>query len=127
MKTISSNRGFTLIEISMAIALMTLLAVMFIPSFAGIVTTTHEHEAKTRAAQLNVAKAEFLREQGQAAYTTWEATPDDNQRFLLIKSNLGPACTASTLADYLPTGYTASLGALDVAVALNDSSGPVTY
>lgn len=122
-----ARQAFTLTEVMLAFALMALAAAILVPNFSGMIAANREREAKGKAAMLGLAKTAYVRDYGQLAFTTWLNTPGDNERFLLLKEELGPGCSATSLTEYSPTGYTFVLGDLPAAVAIAGPDGPVTY
>ena len=132
MKTTPSLRrtkvcGFTLTEVMLSFALMALAAAVLVPNFSGMISANREREAIGKAALLGMAKSSYVRDYGQSAFTAWANTSGDNDRFLLLKEELGPSCSALSLYDYAPTGYSFTLGDLPVPVAITGPDGPVTY
>lgn len=121
------RRAFTLTEVMLAFALLAMAAAVLIPNFSGMLTSNREREAKSKASLINLAKSAYVRDYGQAAFTTWAQTPSDADRFLLLKEQLGPACSDPTLSDFTPQGYTFTLGTLTSGVAIVGPDGPVAY
>lgn len=126
--SLKSLRAFTLTEIMLCVALIALASAALLPSFGGMISSQREREAKDKAALINMAKASYVREIGQAAFTTWVNTPADDDRFMLIKEQLGPGCTAASLSAFSPIGFSFVIQDLDQPVTIADPDGhAVTY
>lgn len=121
------RRAFTLTEVMLAFALMALAAATLVPNFSGMISANREREARGKAALLGLAKSAYVRNHGQQAFTTWANTTGDNERFLLIKGELGAGCSATSLSEYAPSGYTLVLGDLPAAVTITGPDGRVAY
>jgi len=127
MKTSRLRRGFTLVEVALSVALIAILASMLTPSLAGLVDTTQEREARAKRDMLNLAKSSYLRENGQSGFSSWGSRPSDDDRFALLKVELGPGCQAATLQDFLPSHFTVSLTGLGQSVRLFKDGVEITY
>lgn len=121
------RRAFTLTEVMIAFALISMATAVIFPHFSGMLREHREREATAKAALIDLAKAAYIREHGQAAFTHWLAASSDNDRFLMVKDQLGPGCTAASLSDYAPSGYSFILNGLDAGVTVTGPNGIVHY
>lgn len=114
----SPSRGFTLIELVLALSLAGLLTWLIVPGYAGLKSAADDDTAIARACMLQAAKTAYLRDSGQAAYGAWLAAVDNADKYHLLKPYIGIARGYATLDEFSPEGYSFAINALDVKVAI---------
>lgn len=77
------QRGFTLIELMITVAIVGILAAVAIPSYVEYIKRTRQEDAKVCAASILTAETEYFTE-----YKKYKDALDDSS----IKSTLGVAC-----------------------------------
>lgn len=94
------DRGFSLVEVLAAIAIIGIVTFLAIPNLVQIQQDGEDRLAQSRAEALNMAIASYIQANGSAA--PWTGT--DAEKYA---NYLRPyvAFAPSTLADYTPSGY----------------------
>ncbi len=128
MKTIS-KRGFSLVEVLAAIAIIGIITFLAIPNLLRIKEDGEKSLAISRAEALNMAMASFVQANGQSsASQSWTSASSDESRYGLLTPYV--AFAPSTLSDYAPSGYTITLpsGVVPLSKAtLSGPSGAISY
>jgi len=98
------RRGFSLVEVLVAVALIGVVVFLALPNIVQIKEDSETHLAIARAEALNMGMASFIQAQGSgAAASAWSGASDDEARYTLVKPYL--AFAPDTLALYTPGGY----------------------
>lgn len=99
-----SGRGFSLVEVLVAVALIGVLVFIALPNIVQIKDDSETHLAIARAEALNMGMASLVQARGSAsANSAWTAAATDEGRYSLITPYLAFAPT--NLASYTPGGY----------------------
>lgn len=99
----TARRGFSLVEVLAAIAVIGIITFMAIPNIVKVKEDSEDSLALSRAASLNMAMASYLKDQGAAANDSWNGANAET-----CYSVLTPylAFAPSDFEDYQPLGYT---------------------
>lgn len=99
-----SARGFSMIELLAAVAIMGVIAFMAIPSVTKMRTDSERNLMISRAEALNIAQASFIQAEGRGrAEQQWGAATSDAAKYALIRKYL--AFSETTLTQYVPAPY----------------------
>lgn len=99
-----SPRGFSMIELLAAVAIMGVIAFMAIPSVTKMRNDSERNLMISRAEALNIAQASFIQAEGRGrAEQQWVAAGSDAARYALIRKYL--AFSETTLTQYIPAPY----------------------
>ncbi len=105
MKNRFFPKGFSLVEVLVAVALIGVIVFLALPNIVSVKSDSERHLAIARAEALNMAMASYVQAQGRATATTaWTAAGNDEARYTLVKPYL--AFAPNTLALYVPGGST---------------------
>jgi len=122
----SRQRGFTLLELILALSLAGLLTWLIVPGYTGLKNAANDEEAIARACMLQTAKTSWMRDVGQSAFDTWSAAVSDADKYAVLKPYVGIARDYATLSDFTPFGYNYGLNSLDSKVSVIRSSDSAT-
>ena len=98
-KKISRSHGFTLIELMVTIAIVSVLAAIAIPAYNGYIKTAKMAEAKTNLSALRLAEEEYFIENNTYFFGNstasleseseglWKATDDTNFDYVVTASS----------------------------------------
>lgn len=124
-----SLRGFSLVEILAAIAIIGIITFLAIPNIVRVKEDGEESLAIARVEALNMAMASYLQAHGStAANTAWTAATDDQARYTLLTPYM--AFAPANLTAYMPGGYSATFSSTLVPLTkagLTGPSGSVAY
>lgn len=97
-------RGFSMIELLAAVAIMGVIAFMAIPSVTKMRADSERNLMISRAEALNIAQASFIQAEGRSrAEAQWGAAVGDAAKYNLLRKYL--AFSETTLAQYIPAPY----------------------
>jgi len=126
IKKINPHKGFTLIELMITVAIISIIAAIAIPSYNGYIATAYTVEAKNNIAALKLAQEEYFLENNKyftganisaiktASGGLWNPTPGSGgvHNFSYAVSSLSPTTTWSVTA----TGSTAKTSGETITV-----------
>jgi prepilin-type N-terminal cleavage/methylation domain-containing protein len=121
----SFRRGFSLVEVLAAVAIIGILVFIAIPNVVQSRRDAEEHFAIGRAEALNSSISQFIQANGRAnAGVAWSGKTSA-ERYGLVKGYL--AYAPVDLATYQPNGYTYTLpSSPDARVAITRDNGTAT-
>jgi len=103
-----ASRGFSMIELLAAVAIMGVIAFMAIPSVTKMRTDSERNLMIARAEALNIAQASFIQAEGRGrAEQQWVTATSDAAKYALIRKYL--AFSETTLTQYIPAPYIVQL------------------
>jgi prepilin-type N-terminal cleavage/methylation domain-containing protein len=85
MKDQQKHRGFTLVELLIAMAVMTILAAIAVPAYIGYVEESRITSARANVEPLRLALEDFFLENGTYAIGNWLADGSDTS----LETNIG--------------------------------------
>ncbi len=125
----SLRRGFSLVEVLAAIAIIGIITFLAIPNLLRIKEDGERNLAMSRAETLNMAMASYLQAGGEANATAeWNGASDNAARYALLTRYVAFAPT--DVNDYLPGGYSVTLPSAITPLTkatLTGPSGTVPY
>lgn len=108
----SSRRGFSLIEMLSAVAIIGVISFLAIPNLVKMRSDSERNLAVARAESLNMAMATFIQARGRTqANTDWNAATTSQTKYALVAPYL--SFSETNLTDYIPNGYTVTFNTLD--------------
>jgi len=125
----AQSRGFSLVEVLAAIAIIGIITFLAIPNLLRIKEDGERNLATSRAETLNMAMASYLQAGGESnAVADWNTAANNDARYLKLKQYI--AFAPSDIDDYLPSGYSVTLPTALIPltkVTLTGPSGTISY
>lgn len=130
-------RGFTLVELLVSLTIVAILGGVAAPMYLGSQKKAKMDNAISRAAVLDMAKANFLESAGSSAWDSWDnadaqANPNQEKYTLLVPflssgspSTLGVGTPAAGANEYTPAGFRYTLNGLKDMTTVTDLSNNV--
>jgi prepilin-type N-terminal cleavage/methylation domain-containing protein len=125
---IPSNRGFSLIEMLAAVAIIGVISFLAIPNIVKMRSDSERNMAVARAESVNMAMATFIQARGRTqAATDWTAAATAQAKYSLIAPYL--SYSETNLTDYIPNGYSITFNTIDPLkkVTLKQSTTTIAY
>ena len=123
LHTSSKGRGFSLVEVLAAVAIIGVITFLALPNIITIRQDAETNLAITRAEAVNMATAAFIQSRGRAnAETTWSSAATAQQRYSLLAPFL--AFAPATVGQNMPAGYTLTYPASLASLAKIPLTGP---
>lgn len=108
IRKVSSYRGFSLIEVLAAVAIIGIITFLALPNIVTLKQDAEVDLAISRAEAANMAIAAYVQANGQpTAVTNWGSASTNQARWVLISPFLAFAPT--DVGDFMPSGYTLTL------------------
>lgn len=125
----TKRRGFSLVEVLAAIAIIGIITFLAIPNLLRIKEDSERNLAMSRAETLNMAMASLLQAGGEANATAeWSAAANNDARYALLTRYV--AFATADVDDYMPSGYAVTLPTNLTPltkVALTGPAGAIPY
>jgi type IV pilus assembly protein PilA len=116
MKSIRSNKGFTLVEIMIVVVIIGLLAAMAIPAFQKVRASSQDKAVLNNLRQLSAAADQYFLENGVSTVTTAELVGTNSSQYV--------KAIQTVAKESYPTGISQGLGVTATGVA---GARTVTY
>ncbi|MCB1234914.1 MAG: prepilin-type N-terminal cleavage/methylation domain-containing protein [Verrucomicrobiae bacterium] len=103
-KPLRARRGFSLVEVLAAVAIIGIIAFLALPNIVAIKEDGEMNLAISRAEAVNMAIASYIQANGrETAITNWSGFGDDDDRYAALAPYLAFAPT--DFADFVPGGF----------------------
>jgi prepilin-type N-terminal cleavage/methylation domain-containing protein len=126
--SLPSRRGFSLIEMLAAVAIIGVISFLAIPNIVKMRSDSERNMAIARAESINMAMATFIQARGRTqAETDWTAAGTAQAKYALVAPYL--SFSETNLTDYIPNGYTITFNTIDPLkkVTLKQSTTTLAY
>src|ERR1700742_2099256 len=98
-----ARRGFSLIEMLAAVAIIGVISFLAIPNLVRMRTDSERNLAVARAESINMAMATFIQARGRTqANTDWAGATTAQTKYALVAPSL--SFSETNLTDYIPNG-----------------------
>ena len=124
----SSRRGFSLIEMLSAVAIIGIISFLAIPNLVKMRSDSERNMAIARAESINMAMATYIQVRGRTqAATDWAGVSTSQTKYALVAPYL--AFSEANLTDYIPNGYSITFNTIDPLkkVTLKQGSTTIAY
>lgn len=128
MAVCPARRGFSLIEMLSAVAIIGIISFLAIPNLVKMRSDSERNVAIARAESINMAMATYIQVRGRTqAATDWAGVSTAQAKYALIAPYL--AFSEANLTDYVPNGYTVTFNTIDPLkkVTLKQGSTTIAY
>jgi prepilin-type N-terminal cleavage/methylation domain-containing protein len=128
MAACPARRGFSLIEMLSAVAIIGIISFLAIPNLVKMRSDSERNVAIARAESINMAMATYIQVRGRTqAATDWAGVSTAQAKYALIAPYL--AFSEANLTDYVPNGYTVTFNTIDPLkkVTLKQGSTTIAY
>jgi prepilin-type N-terminal cleavage/methylation domain-containing protein len=125
---VRSRRGFSLIEMLAAVAIIGVISFLAIPNIVKMRSDSERNMAVARAESINMAMATFIQARGRTqSATDWAAAATAQAKYALVAPYL--SYSETNLADYMPNGYSITFNTIDPLkkVTLKQSTTTLAY
>ena len=123
-----SRRGFSLIEMLSAVAIIGIISFLAIPNLVKMRSDSERNMAIARAESINMAMATYIQVRGRTqAATDWAGVSTSQTKYALVAPYL--AFSEANLTDYIPNGYSITFNTIDPLkkVTLKQGSTTIAY
>jgi prepilin-type N-terminal cleavage/methylation domain-containing protein len=124
----SARRGFSLIEMLAAVAIIGVISFLAIPNLVRMRSDSERNLAVARAESINMAMATFIQVRGRTqAATDWTGASSAQAKYTLVAPYL--SFSETNLTDYIPNGYSVTFNTIDPLrkVTLRQGSTTIPY
>ena len=128
LESCPSRRGFSLIEMLSAVAIIGIISFLAIPNLVKMRSDSERNIAIARAESINMAMATYIQVRGRTqAATDWAGVSTGQAKYALVAPYL--AFSEANLTDYIPNGYTVTFNTIDPLkkVTLKQGSTTIAY
>jgi prepilin-type N-terminal cleavage/methylation domain-containing protein len=121
----SRSRGFSLIEMLSAVAIIGVISFLAIPNLVKMRSDSERNLAIARAESINMAMATFIQARGRTqASTEWAAAGSAQLKYERVAPYL--SFSEANLTDYMPNGYSITFLSIDPLRKVQLRQGAVT-
>ena len=120
-----TSRGFSLIEMLSAVAIIGVISFLAIPNLVKMRSDSERNLAITRAESINMAMATFIQVRGRTqAAADWTGATTSQTKYALVAPYL--SFSESNLTDYIPNGYSVTFNSIDPLKKVTLKQGTTT-
>ncbi len=121
-QTLPSRRGFSLVEMLAAVAIIGVISFLALPNLVRMRSDAERNLAIARCESVNMAMATYIQVWGRTqAVTNYNAAASAQAKYALLAPYL--SFSETNLTDYIPNGYSVTFNTIDPLKKVTLKSG----